>query len=203
MPTSPTAADIRRGLARHRPSVVVNAAAYTKVDLAESEPDAARRANEIGPGVLADACARAGIPLIHISTDYVFDGSKQGAYVESDAVAPLSVYGRTQGGRRGGGARCGAAPCHRAHLVGLRRVQAATSSRRCCVLPASATSCASSPTSAAAPTSTRDLARDRPCRSRRGLLGGEKRLGHLSFRRPRRDDLARLRRRHRRGGTRR
>jgi dTDP-4-dehydrorhamnose reductase len=90
------AADIRRGLARHRPSVVVNAAAYTKVDLAESEPDEARRANETGPGVLADACAQAGIPLLHFSTDFVFDGRKQGAYVESDAVAPLSVYGRTK-----------------------------------------------------------------------------------------------------------
>ena len=89
-------ADMRRALAHHRPSVVVNAAAYTKVDLAESEPEEARRANDTGPGVLADACAQAGIPLVHLSTDFVFDGRKEEPYVESDPVAPLSVYGRTK-----------------------------------------------------------------------------------------------------------
>jgi dTDP-4-dehydrorhamnose reductase len=75
---------------------VVNAAAYTKVDLAETEIEAARRGNEIGPGVLAATCAAAGVPLVHISTDYVFDGSQQGAYRESDPIAPLGVYGRTK-----------------------------------------------------------------------------------------------------------
>jgi dTDP-4-dehydrorhamnose reductase len=83
-------------LARHRPSLVVNAAAYTKVDGAETEVEAARRGNEIGPGVVARACAAAGVPLVHISTDYVFDGTKEGAYVESDPIVPLGVYGRTK-----------------------------------------------------------------------------------------------------------
>jgi dTDP-4-dehydrorhamnose reductase len=81
---------------RSRPSLVVNAAAYTKVDLAEKEIEAAERDNAIGPGVLARACAEAGMPLVHISTDYVFDGTKQGAYRESDPIAPLGVYGRTK-----------------------------------------------------------------------------------------------------------
>jgi dTDP-4-dehydrorhamnose reductase len=78
------------------PTLVVNAAAYTKVDLAETESDAAARANSLGPAVLADACAAAGVPLIHVSTDYVFDGEKLGAYVESDPVAPLGTYGKTK-----------------------------------------------------------------------------------------------------------
>jgi dTDP-4-dehydrorhamnose reductase len=79
-----------------RPTVVVNAAAYTRVDLAEKEPEAARLGNEIGPGVIAEACAAARTPLIHISTDYVFDGSKHGPYAETDPVAPLGVYGATK-----------------------------------------------------------------------------------------------------------
>jgi dTDP-4-dehydrorhamnose reductase len=84
-----------RDAVRHcGPSLVVNAAAYTKVDLAESETEAARRANEVGPGILAAACATAGVPLIHISTDFVFNGSKQGAYVEDDPVDPINTYGR-------------------------------------------------------------------------------------------------------------
>ena len=87
------AAAVRDAIARHSPALVVNAAAYTKVDLAETEVEAARRGNEIGPAVLGAACAAAGIPLVHISTDYVFDGTKTGAYVENDPVAPLSVYG--------------------------------------------------------------------------------------------------------------
>ena len=87
---------ISRALRETRPTLVVNAAAYTKVDLAEIEIDAARLGNEIGPGVIAAACASRQTPLIHISTDYVFDGEKPGAYVESDAIAPLGVYGRTK-----------------------------------------------------------------------------------------------------------
>jgi dTDP-4-dehydrorhamnose reductase len=87
---------VSRALATATPSVVVNAAAYTKVDRAESEIEEATRANAAGPAVLAEACASAGVPLVHLSTDYVFDGMKQGAYVESDATAPLGVYGRTK-----------------------------------------------------------------------------------------------------------
>jgi len=78
------------------PSLVVNAAAYTAVDRAESEPDAARRANADGPGLLAAWCARAGVPLLHISTDYVFDGNKGAPYVETDPTSPGGVYGATK-----------------------------------------------------------------------------------------------------------
>jgi len=81
---------------RERPDIVINAAAYTAVDRAESEPDAAWAGNCAGPGHLAASCHAAGIPLIHISTDYVFDGSKQGPYREADPVDPLGVYGRSK-----------------------------------------------------------------------------------------------------------
>ena len=87
---------IDHALERSRPDLVINAAAYTKVDLAESEPDAADRVNRAGPGLLAERCAAAGIPLIHISTDYVFDGSKRTPYLESDPISPLGVYGRSK-----------------------------------------------------------------------------------------------------------
>jgi dTDP-4-dehydrorhamnose reductase len=79
-----------------RPDVIVNAAAYTAVDRAESEPDVARAVNCDGPAALAKACQKSGTILIHLSTDYVFDGSKPGAYREDDPVTPLSVYGRTK-----------------------------------------------------------------------------------------------------------
>jgi dTDP-4-dehydrorhamnose reductase len=78
------------------PDVVVNAAAYTAVDAAEDDPKAAFAANCSGPDHLASLCAARGIPIIHLSTDYVFDGRKQGAYVESDAPNPMSVYGRSK-----------------------------------------------------------------------------------------------------------
>ena len=90
------ASAVATALALWKPSLVVNAAAYTKVDLAETEPDEARRGNVIGPGVLAAACAVVGVPMVHISTDYVFDGSKEGAYLESDPVCPISAYGRSK-----------------------------------------------------------------------------------------------------------
>ncbi|MET4701565.1 dTDP-4-dehydrorhamnose reductase [Constrictibacter sp. MBR-5] len=76
--------------------LVINAAAYTAVDKAESEPETAETVNAAAPGALAHAAADAGIPLIHLSTDYVFDGRKSSPYVEDDAIAPLSVYGRTK-----------------------------------------------------------------------------------------------------------
>jgi len=78
------------------PDAIINAAAYTAVDGAESHAEAAFAVNHDGPAVLARACADAGITLIHISTDYVFDGSKQGAYLENDPVAPLGVYGASK-----------------------------------------------------------------------------------------------------------
>lgn len=75
---------------------VINAAAYTAVDRAESEPLAARALNAELPSAAAAACRELAIPLVHVSTDYVFDGRKRMPYVESDAPAPLSVYGRTK-----------------------------------------------------------------------------------------------------------
>lgn len=87
---------VARAIDGTRPDVVVNAAAYTAVDQAEAEPDRARLANERGPAVLAAACARVGVPLVHVSTDYVFSGDKSGPYVESDPTTPLGVYGRTK-----------------------------------------------------------------------------------------------------------
>jgi dTDP-4-dehydrorhamnose reductase len=90
------AAATAEAIRRHNPSIVINAAGYTKVDLAETEPEAAHEANVVGPGLLAAACARAGVPLIHISTDFVFDGEKAGAYVEGDKIAPINSYGRSK-----------------------------------------------------------------------------------------------------------
>jgi dTDP-4-dehydrorhamnose reductase len=81
---------------RYRPMLIVNATAYTAVDRAESEPDAAFAVNAGGPAHLAEAAAAAGISLIHLSTDYVFDGAKPGAYTEDDPVRPLSVYGNSK-----------------------------------------------------------------------------------------------------------
>lgn len=78
------------------PSLLVNAAAWTAVDTAETEPDAAGRANRDGPATLAALCADAGIPMIHVSTDYVFDGLKGAPYTEADPTSPTGVYGRTK-----------------------------------------------------------------------------------------------------------
>ena len=89
-------AEIPPLLAEHRPALVINAAAYTAVDRAESEPEAAYALNADLPGRAARACAEAGTPLVHISTDYVFDGSKPEPYVEDDPLAPLGVYGVTK-----------------------------------------------------------------------------------------------------------
>ncbi|WP_428407771.1 dTDP-4-dehydrorhamnose reductase [Hyphococcus sp.] len=80
----------------HQPDVIVNAAAYTAVDKAETEEDAASRLNCAAPEEMAIAAAEAGIPFIHISTDYVFDGTAEGRLDENAAVNPLNVYGRTK-----------------------------------------------------------------------------------------------------------
>jgi dTDP-4-dehydrorhamnose reductase len=87
---------VRARVARSKPTMVVNAGAYTKVDMAELDRDAAYRSNAAGPAALAEACAQAEVPLVHISTDYVFDGSKAGPYVEDDPIAPLGVYGASK-----------------------------------------------------------------------------------------------------------
>ena len=78
------------------PDVIVNAAAYTAVDRAESEPEQARVINALAPGVLAEEAAKLGAWLVHYSTDYVFDGSGERPWRENDATGPLSVYGRTK-----------------------------------------------------------------------------------------------------------
>ena len=78
------------------PDLLINAAAWTAVDLAEQEEAAAYRANATGPGRLAELCAQHGTKLIHISTDYVFDGAKGAPYVETDAVNPTGVYGASK-----------------------------------------------------------------------------------------------------------
>ncbi|MFN0263118.1 dTDP-4-dehydrorhamnose reductase [Tepidamorphus sp. 3E244] len=87
---------VRRLLEGESWSAVVNCAAYTAVDAAESDAVAARAVNSNGPKYLAEACEVAGIPILHVSTDYVFDGRKSAPYVESDVANPLSVYGRTK-----------------------------------------------------------------------------------------------------------
>jgi dTDP-4-dehydrorhamnose reductase len=87
---------LARAIAAVRPHVVVNAAAYTAVDRAESEPDLAFAINRDGAGALAKAAADHGLPIVHISTDYVFDGRKPGSYVESDGTAPQGIYGRSK-----------------------------------------------------------------------------------------------------------
>jgi len=87
---------IRRVVREAKPQLIVNAAAYTAVDKAESEPELAMRINGTAPSVLAEEAKRLGAMLVHYSTDYVFDGTKSSAYVEDDAPNPLSVYGRTK-----------------------------------------------------------------------------------------------------------
>lgn len=87
------AAAVNRIVTETRPALVINAAAYTAVDKAEAEPETAMRANRQGPANLAQACHDQHIPFIHLSTDYVFDGCKTGAYREDDSVAPTGIYG--------------------------------------------------------------------------------------------------------------
>ncbi len=79
-----------------RPDILLNAAAYTAVDKAESEPELAHRVNAVSPGRMAEELARSGGLMIHYSTDYVFDGTKAEAYTEEDATGPLNEYGRSK-----------------------------------------------------------------------------------------------------------
>ena len=87
---------VRAALDNHRPGLVINAAAFTDVDGAESRPEAAREANALGPRNLARETLRREAVLLNFSTDYVFDGAKETAYDENDAPAPLSVYGESK-----------------------------------------------------------------------------------------------------------
>jgi dTDP-4-dehydrorhamnose reductase len=89
-------ASILSVLEEHKPSIIVNPAAYTAVDRAESEKEQAMAVNAVAPGVLARWAADHGAHLVHYSTDYVFDGTKTDAYVEADPVNPQSVYGESK-----------------------------------------------------------------------------------------------------------
>ncbi|MCZ8375758.1 MAG: dTDP-4-dehydrorhamnose reductase [Beijerinckiaceae bacterium] len=89
-------ADLDILLAASHPDVIVHAAAYTAVDRAEGEPDLAMAINGVGAGLLAAAAARLDLPLIHLSTDYVFDGTKASPYLETDPTGPLGAYGRSK-----------------------------------------------------------------------------------------------------------
>jgi dTDP-4-dehydrorhamnose reductase len=101
---------IAQALADFGPDIVINPAAYTSVDKAESEPEQAFAINRDGAGTVAAAAARLRVPLIHFSTDYVFDGTKDAAYVETDLVCPRSVYGQSK--YEGELAVAAANPCH-------------------------------------------------------------------------------------------
>jgi dTDP-4-dehydrorhamnose reductase len=87
---------IRDAVRAAEPTVIVNAAAYTAVDKAEASPEPAWAINATGPGVIAEEAKRLGALMVHYSTDYVYDGSKQGPWVETDKPNPLSVYGKTK-----------------------------------------------------------------------------------------------------------
>jgi dTDP-4-dehydrorhamnose reductase len=87
---------IRRVVREIGPNVIINAAAYTAVDRAESEPDLAKRINGAAPGILGEEAKRAGALLVHYSTDYVFNGRKNSPYTEEDEPNPLNVYGQTK-----------------------------------------------------------------------------------------------------------
>ncbi|WP_298491151.1 dTDP-4-dehydrorhamnose reductase [uncultured Maritimibacter sp.] len=95
-------ADLRRpgasaeAIAHHAPRAVINASAWTAVDAAETDDAGARRLNEAAPAEMARACAKAGIPFAHVSTDYVFDGTGTRAWTENDPVAPCNAYGRSK-----------------------------------------------------------------------------------------------------------
>jgi dTDP-4-dehydrorhamnose reductase len=87
---------VREAISAYDPEIVVNAAAYNAVDRAETDAEAAYRANALGPRHLATAAAKRGIPVLHVSTDYVFDGTSTRPYHEDDAPRPLSVYGSSK-----------------------------------------------------------------------------------------------------------
>ena len=89
-------AEVLKAISKYRPTIVINTAAYTAVDKAEHEPERAYAVNRDGVENLAIACKAQNIPLIHISTDYVFDGEKNGPYVKSDAPNPAGVYGASK-----------------------------------------------------------------------------------------------------------
>jgi dTDP-4-dehydrorhamnose reductase len=89
-------AKIRQAISQVKPDSIVNAAAYTAVDRAESEPELARSINAIAPAIMAETAQKIGASLVHVSTDYVFDGRKNTPYLEDDLTNPIGVYGKTK-----------------------------------------------------------------------------------------------------------
>ena len=87
---------IRNAIRNARPNIIVNAAAYTAVDKAESEHSLAMAVNGNAPGIIAEEAKRLGAGVVHHSTDYVFDGTKAEPYIETDVPRPINVYGRTK-----------------------------------------------------------------------------------------------------------
>lgn len=98
---------IRDCVQKHQPDIIINAGAYTSVDRAESEPELAHAVNSNAPKILAESAEKIGARLFHISTDYVFDGTKNKPYTEQDKTHPIGVYGRSkQGGEEGIKSHC-------------------------------------------------------------------------------------------------
>lgn len=87
---------IRKWVQETKPAVIINSAAYTAVDRAETDTDRCEKINAVGPGILAEEARKVGALMVHYSTDYVYDGTKPSPYVETDAVNPLSAYGRSK-----------------------------------------------------------------------------------------------------------
>lgn len=87
---------VEEALIKYQPDIVINAAAYTSVEKAEKETDLAYSINEAGTFLLAEICDSASVPMLHLSTDYIFDGTKGGLYIEEDSANPLSVYGKSK-----------------------------------------------------------------------------------------------------------
>jgi dTDP-4-dehydrorhamnose reductase len=108
------ATSVRQTLADVQPDMLVNATAYTAVDQAEAEPELAFAVNRDGVAHLATACREVDIPLLHVSTDYVFDGSASRPYREDGLAAPLGVYGRSKWEGEEAVRRC-----HQEHVIGL------------------------------------------------------------------------------------
>ena len=140
------------------PDVVIHTGAWTAVDACETDPDRALRANGLAVRWMAEACHRAGAHLVHVSTDYVFDGTLDRPYHEWDEPNPQSVYGRSKlfGEREALVAR--AVRRRRAHVVGVRADTAPTWSRRSCASPPSTPALAFVDDQLGCPTFTADLA---------------------------------------------
>jgi dTDP-4-dehydrorhamnose reductase len=89
-------ASVGDAVGRLKPDLIINAAAYTQVDMAESEPEIAWQVNAVGAEIVAAHAHKAGVPVVHVSTDYVFDGTKARPYLEDDPVAPIGAYARSK-----------------------------------------------------------------------------------------------------------